>query len=83
MSSSEISMGSTAASGANDDGTAQDDFDNFLDQDITVIKRRGTMVKSDNVGAVFMQNIGAISEAVQDFQKMSDETFKNDAALYF
>ena len=41
------------------------------------------MVKSDNVGAVFMQNIGAISEAVQDFQKMSEDTFKNDTALYF
>ena len=84
--SSETSMttsSSSAAGGAIGMSAEDESGDNFLDQDIAVIQRRGTLIKSNNVGAVFMQNIGAISETVQEFQKMSEDTFKNDAALYF
>ena len=48
-----------------------------------MLKRRGTKVKADNVSGVFMQNIDSIQETVQEFQKMSEDTFKNDAQLMF
>lgn len=40
-------------------------------------------IKSDNVNDAFMQNLEAITESVNTFNKMSEETFKNDAALIF
>jgi len=62
---------------------ANEEFENVLDQDIALIRRKSVLVKTENVGEVFMQNIGQISETVQGFQKMSEESFKNDAVLYF
>ncbi|CDW88967.1 UNKNOWN [Stylonychia lemnae] len=54
-----------------------------LDQDISLIRRRTIAVRADNVSDVFMQNIEQISETVNGFQKLSEESFQNDAAFYF
>ena len=55
----------------------------ILDKDIEQIQRKTQNVKTNNVSEAFMANIESIAETVQGFQKMSEDTFKNEAALYF
>lgn len=58
--------------------------DEVLDQDIQLITRRKTLaVRTDNVQEAFMQNIDSIADTVQGFQKMSEESFQNDAVFIF
>lgn len=54
-----------------------------LDKDVSLVRRKTIAIKSDNVNDAFMQNLEAITESVNTFNKMSEETFKNDAALIF
>jgi hypothetical protein len=55
----------------------------LLDQEIQLIRRRTLAVRTDNVSEAFMQNIDSIAETVQGFQKMSEESFQNDAVFIF
>lgn len=56
----------------------------MLDGEIQLITRRKTLaVRTDNVSEAFMQNIDSIAETVQGFQKMSEESFQNDAVFIF
>ena len=48
-----------------------------------MIRRKTLLVRTDNVSEAFMQNIEQIAETVQGFQKMSEESFQNDAVFYF
>lgn len=54
-----------------------------LDKDVSLVRRKTIAIKSDNVNDAFMQNLEAITESVNTFNKMSEETFKNDAALLY
>lgn len=56
-----------------------------LDRDIEQIQRKGTLVgvRANNVSEVFMANIDSIADTVNQFQQQSEESFKNEAALYF
>lgn len=49
-----------------------------LDQDIALIRRNTLAVRSNNLSNVFMANITQISESVNTFQKMSEESSTND-----
>lgn len=40
-------------------------------------------MKADNINDVFMENITAITESVQNFQQMEEETVMNDPALLY
>ena len=53
-----------------------------LDQGMSLIRRKTLGVKSDNVSDVVMSNIGAISESVAQFQKMSEEAQEDGALNY-
>lgn len=71
--------GSTVGGGA----AAEEFGSGALDEGMGIIKRKTIIVRSENVGEVFMQNMASITETVQGFQKMSEDSFKNDAALLF
>ena len=45
-----------------------------LDQGMSLIRRKTLAIKSDNVSDVVMSNIGAISESVAQFQKLTEES---------
>jgi len=40
-------------------------------------------VKADNINDVFMENIATITESVNTFQQMEEETVMNDPALLY
>ena len=46
-------------------------------------KRKTMAVKADNVNEVFMDNITAIADSVNNFAQLEEETVQNDPALLF
>lgn len=40
-------------------------------------------MKADNINDVFMENIATITESVNTFQQMEEETVMNDPALLY
>jgi len=55
----------------------------ILDSDVSLVRRKTIAIKSDNINEAFLQNMTAITESVNTFQKMSEDTFKNDASLIY
>ena len=49
-----------------------------LDQDIALIRRKTLAVRADNMNELFAENIGAITDSVQTFQQMEEQTVMND-----
>lgn len=55
-----------------------------LDEDIEVLKaRKNQAVKADNVNSMFLENIGAITDSVNTFAQMQEQTIHNDPALLY
>ena len=54
-----------------------------LDKGMALIRRKTIAIKSDNVSDVLMNNIGAITESVDKFQKLAEESSVNDVALNY
>ena len=50
---------------------------------MALIRRKTIAIKSDNVSDVLMNNIGAITESVDKFQKLAEESSVNDVALNY
>jgi hypothetical protein len=46
-------------------------------------KRKTMAVKADNVNEVFMENITAIADSVNQFHQLEEETIYNDPALLY
>ena len=49
---------------------------------MALIRRKTLAIKSDNVSDVVMSNLGAISESVAQFQKMTEEAQEDGALNY-
>ena len=54
-----------------------------LDKGMALIRRKTIAIKSDNVSDVLMSNIGAITESVDRFQQLAEESSANDVALNY
>lgn len=50
---------------------------------MSLIRRKTLGISANNVGDAFMQNFEDINKVVEDYNKQSEDAFKNDAALYF
>ena len=79
--------GSSTLTGASEGSTAQPGKDGelgegVLDQGMALIRRKTLAIKSDNVSDVVMSNLGAISESVAQFQKMTEEAQEDGALNY-
>ena len=73
--------------GASGGSSAQTDEESgfgegVLDQGMALIRRKTLAIKSDNVSDVVMSNLGAISESVAQFQKMTEEAQEDGALNY-
>ena len=60
-----------------------DEVDNMLNKGMSLIRRKTLGISANNVGDAFMQNFEDINKVVEDYNKQSEDAFKNDAALYF
>ena len=54
-----------------------------LDEDIQLLTRKTMNVKAGTMNEMFMENITAITESVNTFQQMEEQTVQNDPALLY
>jgi hypothetical protein len=64
-------------------GESDDLAASTFNKDMAANKRKTMAVKADNVNEVFMDNITAIADSVNNFAQLEEETVQNDPALLF
>lgn len=69
------------------DATAADEaFEEAMNEQLgkaTIARKNTFNISGENVGQVFASNIESISNVVEGYKQLSEESFKNDAVFYY